>query len=548
MVRIIGVLLLVLLSAGYGATSDGVDQVGTPRAGAKLSKQTGGGVAIFVVGGLTAIVLLAVSGWAAQATAGPTPVGHATTLSAVRLQPGTANLFVDDYLIAASEKLIRRLGQVTKYEGNPVISPEGIWEETAAFPFGGGAYRLAPDRWLLWYNTYIRWLKPSSEATSLCLATSQDGIHWEKPILEQFLVRGTRKNNVVLAGTGDNASVLYDPHDPKEARRYKLILYQEGPQASEGPGLYGYVSGDGIHWQPLPHIVLPNAGDRTNLWYDVRRKRYMLFTRYAPIKRGRYIFVTESADFEHWSEPELVFDWSAMDQVHGIQHYGATGFTYGDAYVGFLEVFHLPYRRLDTQLICSRDARHWQRVCEGEVFLSNGAEGAFDHFWAFPAASPPIRVGPELWFYYQGRGHAHGSPDPPIWPGKDESGRPRHSYWAATGLARMRLDGFASLDASGEEATLRTVPLIFEEGDALLVNANANQYPPGSSWLRVAVLWENGEPAPGFAASSCVAMTTDSVAHPIAWKSGAQLSSLAGRPIRLEFHLVNTRLYSFTVQ
>ncbi|MBU0606958.1 MAG: LamG domain-containing protein, partial [Armatimonadetes bacterium] len=57
--------------------------------------------------------------------------------SVVELKPGVPNLFLDDYLIETQTNLIRRLGQVTKVE-QPVITAEGLWEETAAFPFSGG--------------------------------------------------------------------------------------------------------------------------------------------------------------------------------------------------------------------------------------------------------------------------------------------------------------------------------------------------------------------------------------------------------------------------
>lgn len=461
----------------------------------------------------------------------------------VPIRPDVPNLFIDDWLIESQNKLIRRLGQVTKYPDNPVISPEGPWEETAAFPFSGGAYRLGPQDWVLFYNTYVRWARGSG-GTNVCIARSTDGIHWTKPKLELFAPFGASPNNVVLSRPMDNATVLYDPDDPDPARRWKMAVYCSDDQ---GTGVYGYISPDGVHWTRLPNILVKGAGDRTTLWHDTRRGKYVLFTRYSPIYPGRYIFQSESDDFITWTEPRMVLHWSTMDRVHGIQHYGATGFVYGDSYVGFLEIFHVPYRRLDTQLICSRDGQAWQRVCEGEVFLPNGPEGTFDHFWAFPAGSPPIQVGDELWFYYQGRGHPHASPAPPIWPGGREGEPPRNSYWAATGLATMRLDGFAAMDASGEVATLITRPLRFEQGARLLINADADNYPPGSSWLRVGILDRNMLPIEGFAVDEFDTMTVDETRHVASWDGREDISALAGREVRLQFHLMNTRLYAFVV-
>jgi len=461
----------------------------------------------------------------------------------VPIEPDVPNLFVDDWLIDSQSKLIRRLGQVTRHPDNPVISPEGAWEQTAAFPFSGGAYRLGPEDWVLFYNTYVRWAR-SVGGTNVCIARSTDGVHWRKPELELFAPFEATPNNVVLSRPMDNGTVIHDPDDPDPARRWKMAVYCTDDQ---GTGVYGYVSPDGEHWTRLPDILVANAGDRTSLWHDTRRGKYVLFTRYSPIFPGRHIFQSESDDFVTWTEPRMVLHWSSMDRVHGIQHYGAGGFVYGDCYVGFLEIFHVPYRRLDTQIICSRDGQAWQRVCEGEAFLPNGPEGAFDHFWAFPAGSPPIQVGDELWFYYAGRGHPHAGPAPPIWPGGREGEADRNSYWAATGLATMRLDGFAAMDASGETATLITVPLRFDEGARLLINADADNYPPESSWLRVGVLDRNMLPLEGFSADECDTMRVDATRHVASWDGRSDISALAGREVRLQFHLQNTRLYSFVV-
>jgi len=461
----------------------------------------------------------------------------------VAIRPDVPNLFVDDWLIDSQSKLIRRLGQVTKHPDNPVISPEGLWEETAAFPFSGGAYRLGPEDWVMFYNTYVRWMRGAG-GTNVCIARSTNGVHWTRPELELFAPFGASPNNVVLSRPMDNATVIHDPGDPDPSRRYKMAVYCSDDQ---GTGVYGYVSPDGEHWTRLPNILVLDAGDRTALWHDTLRGKYVLFTRYSPIYPGRHIFRAESDDFETWTEPELVLHWSGMDRAHGIQHYGAGGFVYGDCYVGFLEIFHVPYRRLDTQLICSRDGRAWRRVCEGEALLPNGPEGAFDHFWAFPAGTPPIQVGNELWFYYAGRGHPHSGPQPPIWPGEDESGRPRRSYWAATGLATMRLDGFAAMDASGEVATLITRPIRFEEGRRLLINADADNYPPDSSWLRVGILDRTMLPIEGFTADECDTLTADETRHVASWGGRTDISAVAGREIRLQFHLENTRLYAFVI-
>lgn len=462
----------------------------------------------------------------------------------VKISTGAPQLFVDDYLIQSQTNLFRRLGQVDKYSGSPVISPDKPWEVCTAFPYGGGAIRLADDRWVILYQTYRRWLR-GGERTSVCYATSTDGLRWEKPTLNLFEVAGTKRNNVVLSFDFNNFTALYDRDDPDANRCYKAAVYTGG---EEGDGLYGYTSPDGVHWTRMARALLPEAGDRSTLWYDTIRKKYVIFTRYYPIYRGRQIFQSESKDFVEWTQPQLILHNTLKDNAHEIDHYGANGFVYGDMYLGFLEIYHEPYRRIDTQLICSRDGRAWSRVCEGEVFLGNGPEETFDQFWAFPAGTPPIRVGNELWIYYSGHRHPHSPPQPPIWPGGKPGESPRYAYWAATGLATMRVDGFAAMDAAGSEAQLITVPFQFDKGSDLRINANTKRFPPGSSWLKVAVLDKDLNPLPGFGIDDFEVMIKDSVDHLARWKGRSDLSALAGKPIRLDFRLVNTRLYSFTVK
>ena len=81
------------------------------------------------------------------------------------------------------------------------------------------------------------------------------------------------------------------------------------------------------------------------------------------------------------------------------------------------------------------------------------------------------------------------------------------------------------------QGTLTTKPLVFL-GDTIIVNANAK----GGSL---------GKVTEGFARSDCASITTDSVRHVISWKGNSDFHLLQARPIRLRFHLTNTKLYSF---
>ena len=55
----------------------------------------------------------------------------------------------------------------------------------------------------------------------------------------------------------------------------------------------------------------------------------------------------------------------------------------------------------------------------------------------------------------------------------------------------------------------------------------------------------DGTPIPGFALADCPVLFGNSTDHPVTWKSGAALSELAGKPIRVRFALKDADLYAF---
>ncbi len=138
-------------------------------------------------------------------------------------------------------------------------------------------------------------------------------------------------------------------------------------------------------------------------------------------------------------------------------------------------------------------------------------------------------VGDELWFYVSGRA------------GKGQPGCRFCDSAASTGLAMLRRDGFASLDAGDSPGTLTTRPVQFR-GRYMFVNIDA---PQGE--LRVEVLDSNGRVMAPFDREHCQPVQGDKTLQVVRWTSAADLSSLAGQPVRLRFHLTHGRLYSFWV-
>jgi hypothetical protein len=136
-------------------------------------------------------------------------------------------------------------------------------------------------------------------------------------------------------------------------------------------------------------------------------------------------------------------------------------------------------------------------------------------------------VGDELWFYHSGRAGSPGRGE-----GRDTGG--------STGLAILRRDGFASLDAGPDGGTL-TTRLVRFSGRHLFVNAEV-----ASGELRAEVLDEGGKVVDGLARADCVPVRADRTRQPVTWK-GADLGKVAGKPVQLRFHLRSGRLYAFWV-
>ena len=163
------------------------------------------------------------------------------TQTAFHVPLGQRQLFLDDCGIAEIENLKRTMHQPKKK--GAVIWPDQPWEVNLQT-------RCAPQ-WDPKEKGFKIWLICSAPrgATGATYATSNDGIHWDKPILRQKEFDGSLENNFVTVDpklewpANAMQNVVYDPHDPDPKRRFKGFLgcYSRKP----------IVSPDGVHWKRL---------------------------------------------------------------------------------------------------------------------------------------------------------------------------------------------------------------------------------------------------------------------------------------------------------
>ena len=424
----------------------------------------------------------------------PSPA-QATSFQAITIS-SDAQLFIDDHLIDHTNRIHRQFHTTEKYFPNPVLTYTEPWEGHCVITWGSVIYDKEDGIFKVWYEVY-RQTAPRENQTSLCYATSKDGIHWKKPNLNLIEHEGSKANNIIFQPTNgfDSAVIIKDQNDPDPGRRYKMMFYlmaeKTGPNA--GPwGLYTATSADGLRWRASNEAVV-KAGDRAGFFYNPARGVYSFFTRPgtpAPLtKVDRWVGLWESPDFRSFGEMQPVL-WPDKDDGQGTEIYGLQPFLYESTILGYLEMFYHGendprYRRLDTQLAISRDGLHWNRALNRKVILPFGLVGSWDGGWAFPSSNPPIRFNNRLYIYYQGRRTFHWGTRPrPFIQDRQthEINDPKYGHVGSIGLAFLRIDGFASMNAKNEPGTLRTKSFTVPKGRLLLINAQVTGNLKLRSW------------------------------------------------------------------
>ena len=458
---------------------------------------------------------------------------------------GARQLFIDDLVIEEMNGVTRTLNQPVKYQGNPVLWPTKPWEGRRVDIYTTAMYDPAEALFKMWYQC-------KSRGYTVSYATSRDGVLWDKSslghvdwgsgeevVLEDSTLEGpkfaspSRDNNLIMVGAAC-FNVIKDYRDPDPDRLYKSLFFHNK---------YRYVSvafsPDGARWALYEgNPVIDRASDTHSLLgWDENIGAYVAYPRpwMSSSEGDRHIRVigrSVSEDFTTWTEPEVVLEPDDQDPP-GLEFYAMPVFKQEGLYVGLPWVYHAYPEEpsvgrqgatIDVQLAYSRDGIEWHRAADRMPFIPLGPPGSVDGGTIY-AAREPVLVGDELWFYY-GSSNADHSDD----------FRAGHIC-----LAKLRLDGFVSVDAGAAGGTLLTKPFRCDGGE-LLVNVEAR-----GGAVSVAVLDEGGTHVNGYAMVDCALFDGDSIRHRVTWRSGVSLDTLAGTNIRLKFYLRSAKLYSFAI-
>ncbi len=466
-------------------------------------------------------------------------------------------LFLDDFLIE-STNLRRTYHAAKRYEGNPVLTStvEGESNRDGVLWLGHGGLFFDPQVQL--FKMFYR----DGRRGPLALATSRDLLHWTRPELS------SGRGNVLLARVVDDNSIWLDLDASRPDERLKYLEAHRGPHhplRADNPDLpalghFLYTSADGLKWsEAVP--VGRWRGDFSSFFHNPFRRVWVfsIRTSHQPDAsspadpRGRIRLYFEHADFlkanwnnaVYWTgadrldEPEPEGSYHQAAHAHGCQLYSLNAVAYESLMVGLHYIHRGPDnsicakggfpKLIDLELGFSRDGFHWHRPVRKPFLAGTRQDGDWDRAYLHGTTGVFATFGDKLVFPYTG------------FSGMAPDGRRGMYNGASIGLAYIRRDGFASMEAGSKGGTLTTRRVTFS-GRHLFVNADV---PHGN--LRAEVLDERGRPIAPFTLANSIPFSGDSTLEPISWKGGSDLATLRGRPVRLRFELTDGSLYAFWV-
>ncbi len=471
-------------------------------------------------------------------------------LSAPIKLSGKREVFWDDYLID-TEKTTAKHTLHPLTEAGYVMELNLPWEGNACAYYN---IFTEPDGRIRMY--YMGWnvdmygaQKPVLGPISVCYAESRDGIHWTKPNLGIVEWDGIKETNLILDGRihkYDNFRVFRDdnPACPPE-ERYKGIAQKEDTRE-----LWCYISKDGIHFQPGWLMTTKgNFDSLNNAFWDDQRGMYHLYVRdfhgsktahlYEGIRDIRYM---SSPDFRSWTEP-VMLDFGEKEDYPLYTNCVSVYSRAPQIFVGFpTRYMERPewtpnYDRLcgaefrkrrmqwerriglavtDCIFMCSRNGVSWYRY--EEAFMRPGAET------------------PQNWLY----GNCYpalGILETPSLYGRETElsmyAMPSRFCGDPARLMRytIRKDGFVSLNAPYDGATVTTKPFVFN-GKGITLNFSTS----ARGYLYVTLTAEDGTVAKsceifGDACDRTIDFDTD-------------LSAFAGKETVMEIRMRDADLYS----
>lgn len=494
-------------------------------------------------------LLVFVVGAALNAIAAPVDLG------------GRLELFIDHALIERLEHAQLKLGTPRREE--QAIAFDQPWEGRFA-----GASTVVQDDGV--YRLYYRGsgygpTKAEDRLAELtAYAESPDGIRWTKPMLRLHAFNGSRENNIILP-PGDKRRISHNfspfidrrPGVPA-SERYKAV------GGTREHGLFRLVSADGIRWRMFSEepIFLGFALDTVNVaFWSEAEQQYIAYIRTwsdggtpeKPQFRGlRTVSRATSPDFVTWSTPQpMSYGGSPPEHIYtnATQPYFraphlqiSLPFRYVDGLGGRVADHQAPPKTGRAALTAAEmDAWNfdlpWMRVGVSDVILMTSRGGnAYDRTFMESFIRPGLDR--RSWTS-RGNCPTYGI----VQTGPEEISLYLQAHYMLPSFHvrrySLRLDGFASVNAPFTGGAMVTKPLRFQ-GDRLVINCSTSSI----GHVRAELQDEAGAPLPGFTLADADEIVGDDTARTVTWRGSSDVSSLAGRTVRLHFDLRDADLYS----
>lgn len=481
----------------------------------------------------------------------------------------------DDYIVEDRFGLKRVLGEVKKYEGNPLSMGENTtWEKKTESWSGAYVNHVIYDpKDKIYKGWYLVYRHDTGYNYSTLYAESNDGIHWKKPLLDFFKMDGER-TNYVLHDEKDTAlmqDVSLDA-DAKDPERRFTALVKMVPPGEKVRCIVRMFSPDGKKWTLAPDpILFRGANDGSySLVADKERDRWLLYRRPAtnavvsggegvfgaksplnPEKIGvnakRRVGVTISKDMKKWSYPRGIAVLDELDDAqvqilgNGMDIDWTTVTKVNDVFFGFLHIMDnlTMTNPRQNHLMWSRDGIDWKRLPQRPQFIQNGAPGEWDA--GSIGSISLLTEGDQYRIYYTG--------------GNTSQGEKRFPRFTANGMAYLGKDRFVGQQAGPAGGYLLTREFVLE-GNRLEVNFSSQVKTPPAEWgrvIRAEILQAPDDQVAatvirGFSIKDCDPITSqDSFSTTLSWKGSSDLSALKGKKVYIRFYIQNTTLYTFRI-
>lgn len=436
-------------------------------------------------------------------------------------------LFIDDALVEEMQGVYLQL--------HPPRREEIVWQNEKPWESATSTYFT-----VLQHEGMIRLYYRGTHDHITCMAQSQDGIHFERPILDLYEFEGNTQNNIVYLPEAHNFTPFVDrnPHACPKAR-YKAICGH--------PTLHALASPDGIHWEKMREepVITQGAFDSQNVgFYDEVAQLYRCYSRLwtledgsitapggEPIDAGvRGIQHSTSLNFLDWTQPEplsyprgtpvedlytnatcpipnaphilLAFPMRFCEKRKKVEEHFEPGVS-------------------DTIIMSSRDGQFWNREFS-QAWIRPGMDKRNWTDRSNMTALGIIQTSPEEYSVYV----------------------TEHYRWDDNRLRRysIRKDGFASLQAKRQAGTMTTKPLLLD-GNSLFLNYSTS----AGGFVQVEVCEVGGQPIEPFTLAQMTPLYGDEIQHRVVWDRSPSLATLKGKEVRLKFVLADADIFAFSI-